>query len=230
MKPRGIPFFFAVFLTLTVLLGLKIVYHPLDHAFYPTAGTSGEPGDQKPLRENDPLLHTTKTLAVDHSIIDKGNLFYQPTDAAIHWDTSRSTTGEVQKTSFELVLMGTIEGSNHDNRAIILSKKDGRQHLYHVGDKVGGARIKDILWDRVILHTVDRDEVLDMTEATNYRTAGLKRAVSPVASLLTPAAGPNHEESTVDTSIVEDPDNPLIPERIRIILPDEQATQGSVGN
>lgn len=71
-------------------------------------------------------------------------------------------------TSLDVVLLGTIAGENGDKRAIIMDRDSKKQGIYHVGDRVQGAIIKDILRGKVILSFRGRDEILDMIEARQY--------------------------------------------------------------
>lgn len=71
-------------------------------------------------------------------------------------------------TSLDVVLLGTIAGENGDKRAIIMDRDSKKQGIYHVGDRVQGAIIKNILRGKVILSFRGRDEILDMIEARQY--------------------------------------------------------------
>lgn len=72
---------------------------------------------------------------------------------------------ELQITSLDLVLTGTAIGVNLENIAIILNKKDKKQDIYHVGDSIAGAVIKQILRGKIILNVGGTDEILDMQES-----------------------------------------------------------------
>lgn len=124
-----------------------------------------------------------------------------------------------QKTSLDLVLMGIIDGRTQDRRAIILNKKDNTQHIYQVGDTVAGARIKGIFWGKVVLNANGRDEVLDMSETASYRS---REAVIPVAGLAPVASSVSPQEKMVASSDSGETDSRLIPERVRLVLPDQE--------
>ena len=122
-----------------------------------------------------------------------------------------------QATSLDLVLMGIIDGRTQDRRAIILNKKDNTQHIYQVGDTVAGAQIKGIFWGKVVLSANGRDEVLDMSETTQYRKIAVA-APAPVATSALP------QEKIVASSDSGETDSRLIPERVRLVLPDQEGT------
>ena len=126
-----------------------------------------------------------------------------------------------QATSQGLILMGIIDGRTQDRRAIILDKKDNTQHIYQVGDTVAGAQIKAIFWGKVELSANGRDEVLDMSETANYRSraaAAQVAALAPVVSSVSPQA------KIVASSDSGDTDSRLIPERVRLVLPESEGT------
>ncbi len=121
-------------------------------------------------------------------------------------------------TSLDLVLMGVIDAGSRASRAVILSKKDKKQQLYQIGDVVAGAQIKSILWGKVVLRVNGRDEVLGMSEAASYRSR------EPMGSVSTPAvpAAPSRQEKSFASSEGGDIHDRLIPERVRIALPDQE--------
>jgi type II secretory pathway component PulC len=71
-------------------------------------------------------------------------------------------------TSLDFILLGTVAGENGDKRAVIMDRESKKQAIYHVGDTIQGAVIKDILRGKVVLGFRGRDEILDMTEARQY--------------------------------------------------------------
>lgn len=71
--------------------------------------------------------------------------------------------------SLQIVLMGTVTGSEGTERAIILDKSKKKQELYNTGDTVQGALIKEIRRGKVILAQQGREEILDISEAAKVR-------------------------------------------------------------
>jgi len=69
-----------------------------------------------------------------------------------------------EKTTLQLVLQGTITGSERDARAIIVDKKENRQELYQIGDAVQGALITAIERGKVILELDGKKQFLMIKE------------------------------------------------------------------
>lgn len=108
----------------------------------------------------------------DYKVILERNLFGPPPGQEGPGSTDSLEYSETLKsTSLNIVLMGTINGSGDDNRAIILDKKSRDQELYEKGDAIQGAFVKEILRGKVILALNGKDEVLDMSEAATMRSA-----------------------------------------------------------
>ena len=67
-------------------------------------------------------------------------------------------------TTLDVVLVGTVFGDNDEKRAIILEKGQTAQEMYHIGDSVKGAIVKDIRRGKVVLGYNNKDEILTMSE------------------------------------------------------------------
>ncbi len=109
----------------------------------------------------------------DYHIILQRNLFGPPPGKGEPGaNTASDYTENLESTSLNIVLMGTINGSREgDQRAIILDKSTNKQELYKTGDAIQGASIKEILRGKVILVYNGKDEVLDINEAAKERPA-----------------------------------------------------------
>jgi type II secretory pathway component PulC len=70
--------------------------------------------------------------------------------------------------SLDLILLGTVSGDSQDQRAVIMDRESKKQGIYHIGDSVQGAVIKDIFRGKVVVRFRGGDELLDMTEARQY--------------------------------------------------------------
>lgn len=106
----------------------------------------------------------------DYSIILTRNLFgpqfkTEDTPSAPAVDVAAN----LDRSSLEIVLVGTVGGSEGTNRAIILDRKTRKQDLYKEGDEVKGANIKEILRGKVVLEVQGKEELLDMAEAASVR-------------------------------------------------------------
>lgn len=105
----------------------------------------------------------------DHTIILRRNLFGPPPSGPKPVEVVSDYTANLETSTLNVVLMGTITGSEGATRAFILDKKKNDQQLYETGDAVQGAIIKEILRGKVILTFNGQDEILDMSEAAKVR-------------------------------------------------------------
>jgi general secretion pathway protein C len=78
----------------------------------------------------------------------------------------------LELTSLQIVLLGTVVGSERDSFAIIEEKKGKKQDLYKVGDSIQGAVIKRILRGKVILTVQGMDKILTIEEEASSRRTG----------------------------------------------------------
>lgn len=126
---------------------------------------------------------------------------------------------DLETTAADLVLMGIVDGRSQDRRAVILTKKDRRQQMYQTGDMVAGALIKNISRSGVVLRVNGRDEILDMSEAGNFRSKDIAGPVSV-------AAHPPTQVDKIDARYESGEDSDQqIPERTRIVLPVEKVVE-----
>ena len=93
-------------------------------------------------------------------------------------------------TSLQIVLMGTITGSEGTERAIILDKAKKKQELFSKGDEVQGALVKEIRRGKVILAQNGREEILDISEAAKMRPR-VPLPAPPVVPVKNPAPPEN---------------------------------------
>lgn len=115
----------------------------------------------------------------DYRIILERNLFGTPSSKE-EAPVAADNVEDMELSSLNVVLMGTINGEKGDNRAIVLDKSTNKQQLYEVGDSIQGAQVKEVLRGKVILLYNGKDEMLDMSEAANMR-AGTASVARPRA-------------------------------------------------
>ncbi len=157
---------------------------------------------------------------IDYSVITSRNLFGPPPQETKSGEEAPVPVEEIlEATELEVVLMGTIGGGDENSRAIILNKKDRKQELYKIGDSVQGALIKDIQRGKVILNRNEQDEMLDMSEASNYGPRSSRPvAVNPSSvRKRTVVASPESNEA-VETEAAEVTTRVVRPTR-RIVRP-----------
>lgn len=108
----------------------------------------------------------------DYHIILQRNLFGPlPGEEESSANAAPDYAENLQSTSLNIVLMGTVSGGDGASRAIILDKSSRKQELYEQGDAIQGALVKEILRGKVILVYNGKDEMLDMSEAEKERSA-----------------------------------------------------------
>ena len=110
-------------------------------------------------------------------------------------------------TSLQIVLMGTVTGSEGTERAIILDKAKKKQELFSKGDEIQGALVKEIRRGKVILAQNGREEILDISEAAKMRprvpfpappVVPVKNPAPPEKNMAPPGVAPQPEEAAAD--------------------------------
>jgi general secretion pathway protein C len=86
----------------------------------------------------------------------------------------------LEETTLQLSLLGTIAGDTENARAIILDERKRSQDLYRVGDSVQEAEIKQIFRGKVVLRHNGKDEILSMAESSD--TSGIENNNIPTPS------------------------------------------------
>ena len=122
----------------------------------------------------------------DYGIILSRNIF----KAALELGEPRSSVDsqveveDLEETTMQLTLLGTVSGSKDDSRAIIRDEKAKVEALYHVGSELHGAIITRIGRGKVVLQVNGREEVLNIKDSGNSRP---RQVASPPAEI--PQAG-----------------------------------------
>lgn len=170
----------------------------------------------------------------DYRIILQRNLFGPPPGSGTA-ETQETTKDpdELEATSLNIVLMGTISGTEGTHRAIILDKKDNEQELYETGDAIQGALVKEILRGKVILALNGKDEILDMSEAATMRSryraknaARAARVARPARSRTPTAVAPARGQAGSRPAAVSPRGTPRrIINRPRVVRPARPVTQ-----
>ncbi len=110
----------------------------------------------------------------DYTIITKRNLFGKVKEKIIAKPVE--TKPVLTATSLNLVLLGTINGTLNDQRAIIRNKKNNSQEIYYTGDAIEHALIKEIGRGQIILTVNGKDEILLMEESKSPKGSANKNS------------------------------------------------------
>lgn len=181
-----------VLITVFAVIGVEGLYQALDYFILQTDSVRPRKSVQQPQKEPNPK--DTQGKKPDYRVILQRNLFGSSPEN--EKSVPEETTPQTVENNAELgiVLMGTISGSNNNNRAIILTKQTRDQDLYSKGEVVEGALIKDIQRGKLILSIDGKEQVLDMTEAASMRTvykAPPSSAANKSARRIAPRTGTN---------------------------------------
>lgn len=101
----------------------------------------------------------------DYEIINRRSIFGKTADVSQQPDDDLSEIENLEPTSLDLVLLGTVAGSQQNAYAIIADKSKRSEDIYRVGDSVKNAVIKNIYRGKVVLRVNGKDEVLSMDDA-----------------------------------------------------------------
>jgi type II secretory pathway component PulC len=124
----------------------------------------------------------------DYQVIVDRNLFGSSEGDAPVDEKDKPENGDLEATSLEIVLLGTISGETKGQRAFIVDKTTNKQDIYMKGDGLQGAIIKDIQRGKIILHYQGKDEVLHMsTDDDGGQQGGVAVNPSPRKKRMLPA-------------------------------------------
>jgi general secretion pathway protein C len=136
----------------------------------------------------------------------------------------------LEETSLQLSLLGTVAGDPASARAIIMDQRGKSQDIYRVGDSVQEAEIRQILRGKVVLRHGGNDEVLILEEGANKAepTAAIDRNARRMSRGRRTRGLPQAEDSAVepmqaDNAVNGEPEEEIIP-----IAQDE--LQGSIND
>ena len=150
------------------LLALFIIMYIVVDTFYRVVGIElQQMSGQKVVMLEGVESYADKPLArPEYDMISERNIFdaTDKTDAQ-PVEVKAEPIENLEETTLQLALLGTIAGDSESARAIILDQKNKSQDIYRVGDSVQDAEIKQILRGKVILRHGDKDEILTMVES-----------------------------------------------------------------
>jgi len=113
--------------------------------------------------------------AADYGIITERNYFGSSTRPAAAGDlkfTADFSGSSGGSSTLPLELLGTIAGRNGRGYAIIEERDKKKQGLFKVGDTVGGATLKEVRRNAVVLNVSGKEEFLEVKTAPRESLAG----------------------------------------------------------
>lgn len=114
----------------------------------------------------------------EFNIITDRNLFASLEKASK--DIKDEEFENLEPTSLDLALLGTVSGDRQNARAVIEETGKKIQGLYKEGDSVQTAVVKRILRTKVILRVGDKDEMLTMEESSSSSKTTGPRAMEQI--------------------------------------------------
>ncbi len=108
-------------------------------------------------------LNTTRPVVrrlSDYDIINRRSLFGKTAGGPGNTEEDLAKVENLEPTSLDLVLLGTAPINHEESYAIIEDKQKRSQDIYHIGDSVKNAVIKNILRNKVVLNVNGKDEIL----------------------------------------------------------------------
>jgi general secretion pathway protein C len=152
--------------TILIFLSVKLSYQILTAKLLQISSTDlaalADPGSD--IRHtNTPKDRQIKNMSAYQSITNR-DLFKTKEDLKPEKRTSDIDLEELQQTSLNLKLFGTITGRSDHGYAVIEDTQKRKQGLYKKGDAIQNAEIKRILRKKVVLNVNGKDEILLMEE------------------------------------------------------------------
>jgi len=166
------------------LLALFIITYIVVDTFYSVIGMQMHKiGGEKVQVLKEVEKYAAKSLArPEFSMIVDRNIFgaTEKVEAPPVGEEKTEPIENLQETSLQLSLLGTIAGDRENARAIILDERKRSQDLYRVGDSVQEAEIMQIFRGKVVLRHNGKDEILSMAESSD--TSGVENNNIPTSS------------------------------------------------
>lgn len=166
------------------LLALFVIVYIAVDTFYDIVGMQlHRMGGQKSVVLENVTRETTQSpVAPTYDVIVARNIFGATEKAEplpVEEEPEAAAIDNLEETTLQLSLLGTVAGDPAGARAIILDGKDRKQNIYRVGDSVQGAEIRQILRGKVVLRHGEKDEILTMAEPETKSSAAAHPAARP---------------------------------------------------
>lgn len=166
-------------IALVVFVGVTLWYGQMEKKLQPpVAAESGQPGPTAA-----PVAAPTAEpvpASQEHSVIVRRNIFQAlPELGAKPGGAAPVELEKLAETKMQLVLLGTVTGSEADARAIIRDDQAKVEDIYRVGSTLAGAAITRIGRGKVVLLVNGREEILTIKEP---ESGGPQSRPSPAAA------------------------------------------------
>ena len=150
------------------LLALFIITYIVVDTFYSVVGMQlHRIGGEKAVALKNVKTQAAKSMEQpDFSMIVERNIFgaTEKAEPPPVVEEKAEAIENLEETTLQLSLLGTIAGDSQNARAIILDQRKRSQDIYRIGDSVQGAEIRQIFRGKIVLRHNGKDEILTMVE------------------------------------------------------------------
>jgi general secretion pathway protein C len=122
----------------------------------------------------------------DYEVINNRSIFGKAGAGSIG-PTDPLQVENLDPTSLDIVLLGTVAGDNENAYAVIEDKSKRTQDIYHIGDSIKSAVLKNIFRNKVVIRFNGKDEILLKDE--NQVQKGTSSSPFPGISGMEPPGG-----------------------------------------
>lgn len=163
-------------IALVVFVGVTLWYGQMERKLRQPAVVE----TRKPAVTPAPTASEPVPASKEYSVIVRRNIFQALPELGgkVSGGPSPAELEKLAETKMQLVLLGTVTGSETDARAIIRDDQAKVEDIYRVGSELSGATITRIGRGKVVLQVNGREEILTIKEPD---TGGPQPGSSPVA-------------------------------------------------
>jgi general secretion pathway protein C len=169
-------------LTVALYFCTGIMYKRIETATYspPDLAQHMDKGRQERQTRDGKKISAAQTRSITGRNLFKASVAQDKADKNAP-DVDLENQAELEKTTLNLKLWGTVAGIGSRSFAVIQEKSSRTQALYHEGDNVAGAEIKKIMRSSVILNHNGENQILEM-ETTTPKGRGRSPSQRPAIS------------------------------------------------
>jgi general secretion pathway protein C len=107
-----------------------------------------------------PKKSITPRRLSDYDVINIRSIFGKAGAGLTGTKGDISQVENLDPTSLDVILLGTVAGSDEDAYAVIEDKTKRTQDIYHIGDSIKDAVLKNIYRNKVVIRFNGKDEIL----------------------------------------------------------------------